>query len=33
MEQEKREQFITKFMKACDGKSTEKTYKWIFKNK
>lgn len=33
MEQEKREQFIIKFMKACDGKSTEKTYKWIFKNK
>lgn len=27
-----REKFISKFMNACDGKSTEKTYRWIFEN-
>lgn len=27
---DKREKFIEKFISACDGKSTEKTYKWIF---
>lgn len=30
--EDKRNKFINKFMCACDGKSTEKTYKWIFKN-
>jgi len=30
--EDKRDKFINKFMSACDGKSTEKTYKWIFEN-
>lgn len=30
MANELREKFIRKFMSACDGKSTEKTCKWIF---
>jgi len=32
MAEELRQKFINKFMSACDGKSTEKTYKWIFEN-
>ncbi len=30
MEEEKRKVFKDKFLSACDGKSTEKTYEWIF---
>ena len=30
--EDKREKFIEKFISACDGKSTEKTYKWIFES-
>lgn len=30
---EKRKKFIDKFLSACDGKSTMKTYKWIFEEK
>lgn len=33
MAEDLRKNFIKKFMSACDGKSTEKTYKWIFENK
>lgn len=32
MEDAKREKFVNKFLGACDGKSTEKTYNWIFEN-
>ena len=32
-EEEKRTKFKQKFLDACDGKSTAKTYKWIFENK
>lgn len=30
---EKREKFIEKFLNACDGNSTKKTYEWIFEGK
>lgn len=33
MEEEKRKIFKNKFLSACDGHSTEKTYQWIFENK
>ena len=33
LEEEKRTKFKQKFLDACDGKSTAKTYKWIFENK
>ena len=33
LEQEKREKFKQKFLDACDGKSTLKTYEWIFEDK
>ena len=33
LDEEKREKFRQKFLDACDGKSTAKTYKWIFENK
>lgn len=33
LEQEKRKKFKQKFLNACDGKSTQRTYEWIFENK
>lgn len=33
LELEKREKFKQKFLDACDGKSTLKTYEWIFEDK
>ncbi len=33
LEEEKREKFRQKFLDACNGKSTKKTYEWIFENK
>lgn len=33
MEEEKRKQFTEKFVGACDGNSTKKTYEWVFENK
>lgn len=30
---EKREKFIKKFLSKCDGKSTQRTYEWIFEGK
>lgn len=33
IEAEKRNKFKQKFLDACDGKSTLKTYKWIFEDK
>lgn len=30
LSEEKRKKFMNKFLNACDGHSTEKTYKWIF---
>jgi len=32
MQEEKREKFKKKFLEACDGHSTEKTYRWIFED-
>ena len=32
LENEKRIRFKQKFLDACDGRSTAKTYKWIFEN-
>lgn len=33
LEEEKREAFKVKFVGACDGNSTKKTYEWVFENK
>ena len=33
LEEEKRKKFMDKFLSACDGNSTKKTYEWIFENK
>ena len=32
MEHKKRQAFYEKFISSCDGKSTKKTYEWIFYN-
>ncbi len=33
MQETKRKKFTKKFLNACDGHSTQKTYEWIFENK